>query len=201
MDSRLAKRFKVFSGEGFSLSSTLIRGGGLAAMVAAATRISADLVSFFAAFAPISYAVLHFRDSVADWTGGLLLIGLVALYARQWKAFGVPGLIGFLEAFVGMMLAQWDFVWPSVLASLGWVFLGAVSLDAEAYPEVAALMLMIGAGLSGLANALVVSGLLLSSPLYVAGAMSADIIFNAAIVWLGFSLFTGGSKSVLYPRQ
>ena len=201
MDSSLTKRFKVFSGEGFRLSSTLIRGGGLAAMVAAATRISADLVSFFAAFTPISYAVLHFRDSVADWTGGLLLIGLVALYARQWKAFGVPGLIGFLEAFVGMMLAQWDFVWPSVLASLGWVFLGAVSLDTEAYPEVAALMLMIGAGLSGLANALVVSGLLLSSPLYVAGAMSADIIFNAAIAWLGFSLFTGGSKSVLYPRQ
>ena len=99
------------------------------------------------------------------------------------------------------MLAQWGFVWPSVLASLGWVFLGAVSLDAEAYPAEAALLLMVGAGLSGLANALVESGLLLRSPLYVAGAMSADIIFNAAIAWLGFSLFTGGSKSVLYPRQ
>src|SRR3569833_228458 len=100
MDSRLAKRFKVFSRESFSLSSTLIRGGGLAAMVAAATRISADLASFFAAFAPISYAVLLFRDSVADWTGGLLLIGLVAMYDRQWKDYGDLELYGYLEAYV-----------------------------------------------------------------------------------------------------
>jgi hypothetical protein len=201
MASTLAKRFKVFPREGFTLSSALTRGGALAAMIAATTRISADLISFFAAFTPISYAVLHFRDSVADWTGALLLIGLVTLYAHKWKAFGIPGLIGFVEAFVGMTLAQWDFVWPSVLASLGWIFLGAVSLDAEAYPGVAALILIVGAGLSGLANTLVESGLLLRSPLYVAGAMSADIIFNVAIAWLGFSLFTRGSKNVLYPRR
>jgi hypothetical protein len=113
----------------------------------------------------------------------------------------VPGLVGFVEAFVGMMLAQWDFIWPSVFASLGWIFLGAVSLDAEACPAEAALLLIVGAGLSGLANALVESGILLRSPLYVAGAMSADIVFDIAIVWFGLSLFTGGRRDLLHPKQ
>jgi hypothetical protein len=202
MDSMLTKRLaKVFSREPFTLSSLLIRAGGLAAIVAAVTLIGADLESFFAAFSPLSYPVLYLRDSVADWTGWLLLIGLVAIYAHQRKALGIPGLIGFLEAFGGMMLAQWDFVWPEVLSSIGWVFLGAMSLDAEAYPAAAALLLLIGAGLTGVANVLIESGLLLSSPFYVAGAMTADIIFNVAIAWLSLSFFTRRSEEDPYAMQ
>ena len=201
MDSAYTRRFKASSREGASLSSTLIRWGGLAAMVAAAMLVAADLVACFAAFSPASYTVLLLRDRVADFADWLLLVGLIALYAFRWKVLGGPGLIGFLEAFIGMTIAQWNLIWPSVLSSLGWIFLGAASLDAEAYPPGAAILLIAGAGLTGVANAVIQSGLLLSNPLYIAGAMAADIIFNAAIAWLGFSLFTRSSGEVPHPAR
>lgn len=168
-------------------------------MVAATIFIVADLVACFAAFSPVSYTVLLLRDRVADFADWLLLIGLLALYAFRWKVLGGSGLIGFLEAFIGMTLAQWNLIWPSVLSSLGWIFFGVSSLDADAYPPEAAMLLIMGAGLTGVANAVIQSGLLLSNPLYIMGAMTADIIFNIAIAWLGFSLFRRSSEEVPHP--
>ena len=70
---------------------------------------------------------------VVGYANALLLVGLVALYAREFKAVGVPGLVGFLEAFIGMALGPLRFVWTSVLASMGWILFGALSVYAEIY--------------------------------------------------------------------
>ena len=137
-----------------------------------------------------------YRSVVAAVGGVLLLLGLVALYARQLDATGIPGLVGFLEAFVGLVLAQRGFVWASVLASLGWALFGGVSINAEVYPGAAAILLIVGALLAGATNALIGSGLLANSVFFVVGALIADVIFNVAIAWLGFALFTGGREEV-----
>jgi hypothetical protein len=172
------------------LFSTLIRWGGLVAMVAAALSVVADLAALSFVFAQGSNAGFVFRDMIAEYSRALLLLGLVALYAYQFKAVGIPGLVGFLEASVGMALESLRLVWPAVLASLGWVLFGAASLYAEVYSSAAIFLLIIGAGLSGVVNALLVSGLLKGNASFAASAMVIDIIFNMAIAWLGLGLFT-----------
>jgi hypothetical protein len=103
---------------------------------------------------------------------------------------GIPGLVGFLEASAGVVLDPLQLVWPDVLASLGWVLFGAVSLYGEVYSDAALILLVIGAGLSGAVNPLIVSGLFEGNPLFAASAMVVDIIFDTAIGWLGIGLFT-----------
>src|SRR5918994_1242121 len=101
-------------------SSSLIRWGGLAAMVAGVLFIIVDLVSLFVfgfsqrfTEAIISSGLLLFRSAVTPLAGALVLLGLVGLYARQSEAIGIPGLASFLVAFVGTVLAQ-----GSILADL-----------------------------------------------------------------------------------
>jgi hypothetical protein len=176
--------------------SNLIRWGGLIASLAAALYISTDLAVLFFVLGQGSNVGFLYRSVVAAVGGVLLLLGLVALYARQLEVVGVPGLVGFLEAFVGLVLVQRGFAWASVLASLGWALFGGVSINAEVYPGAAAVLLIVGALLSGAANALIGSGLLANSIVFVVGALIADIIFNAAIAWLGFALFTKRTEGV-----
>jgi hypothetical protein len=174
----------------YGLFTTLMRWGGLIAVLYAALTIFSDLVALFSLFSDGATAGFALRNTVSDDAEALLLVGLVALYGRQFKAVGIPGLVGFLEASAGVLLDPLQLVWPDVLASLGWVLFGAVSLDAEVYSEAALILLVIGAGLSGLANALIVSGLIEGNLLFTASAMVVDIIFATAIGWLGLDLFT-----------
>ena len=172
------------------LLSTLIRWGGLVAVAAAALFIAADLVALFFVLTQGSNMGLLLRDIVAIGARALLVVGLLALYAHQYEAVGIAGLVGFLEASVGMALAPLHIVWPTVLASLGWVLFGAVSLYAEVYSVTATIVLIIGAGFSGVANALIESGLFTGNLVFGGSAMIVDIIFNTAVAWLGFGLFT-----------
>jgi hypothetical protein len=187
--------------DGYVLFKTLIRWGGLLGVLYAALSIVADLVALFFVFAHGSNAGFVFRDTVTEYSEALLLAGLVALYARQIKAVGIPGLVGFLEASAGVVLDPLQLVWPDVLASLGWVLFGAVSLYGEVYSEAALILLVIGAGLSGLANALLVSGLIEGNLLFTASAMVIDIIFDTAIAWLGMGLFTTKTQDGQPPAQ
>src|ERR671911_2595306 len=93
-------------------SSTLIRWGGMVAVVAGVMLVLLDLLSLLVfgfgqtmgeGFAPLALLI---RSTIAPVAGALLLLGLVGLYARQSEATGVPGLIGFLVTFVGTALAQ-----------------------------------------------------------------------------------------------
>ena len=183
------------------LFKTLIRWGGLVAVLSAALTMVADSVALFFVLVHGSNAGFVFRDVVAEYSGALLLIGLVALYARQFKAVGIPGLVGFLEASAGVVLDPLQLVWPDVLASLGWVLFGAASLYAEVYSSAAIILLVIGAGLSGAVNALIVSGLFKGSLVFTASAMIIDIIFNTAIAWLGLGLFGRRDHEVPRPTQ
>ncbi len=93
-------------------SANLLRWCGLAAILGAALFIIADLIrvlfmegsdaspsEFFTSF---SYLITSALSLVG---GSLVLLGLVGLYARRPEAIGVLGLIAFLGAFFGGVLA------------------------------------------------------------------------------------------------
>ncbi|MBV9453062.1 MAG: hypothetical protein JOZ19_02885 [Rubrobacter sp.] len=199
------------------LSSNLIRRGGLAAVVAAVLFIIVDLLALFTVFFQGPGDAMIIQNIVAVGIGVLLLLGLVVLYGRHLEAMGGPGLVGFLMTFAGVIAALgafawaysladqgWGlfFVWASLLANLGWVLFGAVSLEARVYPRAAA-VLIVGAVLYGVVNALIgsgaQSGALAGSLDYVVGVVIFDIIFNAAIALLGFSLFR--RRSIEHTQQ
>jgi len=99
--------------------SNLVRWGGLAAVVAGALFIIADVVAV--RFASVQEPVqgLAFRAIVSESAGVLLALGLVSLYAYQAEATGYLGLVGFLAAFVGLWLGQQGIDWAALLANIG----------------------------------------------------------------------------------
>ncbi len=171
-------------------SSNLIRWGGLAAVVAGILSVIADLIVLFVLGFGQNPGVftslgLLFRSLVGPVAVALLLLGLVGLYARQSELAGLPGLISFLVAFFGTVLAQ-SFLWANLLASLGWALFGVSCLRAGVYPRIACILLIVGAVSLGAVSALISgAGSIL---MHVAGA-GADTVLNVAIAWLGFSLF------------
>ncbi len=88
-------------------SSTLIRWGGLAAIVSGVSSVIGDLLGLAVDLesaestltAPYVLVFLVYLLGTV-----LLLLGLVGLYASQSEAAGVLGLVGFLVAFVGTAL-------------------------------------------------------------------------------------------------
>ncbi len=180
----------------------LIRWGGLVAAVAGALFIIADLAAVVLAFGQESAEGLLFRAIVSESAGVLLALGLVGLYARQAEAGGYLGLVGFLAAFIALWLGQQNIVWAALLANLGWALFGVAGLGARAYPRAATILLIVGAVLAGVVNILL--GIILqvgeTPATYAAGVGGiVDIIFNAAIVWLGISLFTGRAEEARQP--
>jgi len=131
----------------------------------------------------------------------LLLIGLVALFARQAETFGALGLTGFLLALVGTTMAAgalWSqvFVVPrlaevapevadrgsgSVLAGfllsflifgVGWLLFGVATLRTRTFPRWAVVLLVVGAVIS-----------ILPLP-------SRALILEIAVALMGFTLLT-----------
>ena len=129
----------------------------------------------------------------------LLLIGLVGLYARQSRAAGTLGLVGFLAAFAGTVLAA-GFFWASTFIApalateapefldagpppgllltfiglgVGWLVFGIATLRAGVYPRWAAILVIVGA-------------VIVALPLPF-----TTIVLSVAVGWLGFHLFTG----------
>jgi hypothetical protein len=189
------------------LSSNLSRRGGLAAIVAAPLFIVADLLGLFTVSFQGPTDGIILQNVVAVGAGVLLLLGLIALYGRHLEAMSKPGLLGFLVILAGLLLAigafiwahllgeqGWSlfFVWTSLVATLGWILLGAVSIEAQAYPR-EAVVLIVGAVLYGVANALIgsgaQSGALAGSQNYVVGVMVFNIILSSAIGLFGLRLF------------
>lgn len=199
------------------LSSNLIRWGGLAAIVAAGLFIIANLLGLFTVFFQGPADGMILQNIVAVGVGVLLLLGLIMLYGRHLEAMSGAGLVGFLVSFAGVIVALgvfawaysladqgWGlfFIWASLLTNLGWILFGAVSLEAWVYPRAAAL-LIVGAVLYGVVNALIgsgaQSGALSGSLDYVVGVVLFGIIFNAAVALLGFSLFR--RRGIEHPQQ
>jgi hypothetical protein len=177
---------------GFVSSSNLIRWAGLAAVVAGVLFIIVDLLSLFVfgfgqrfTEAIISSGLLLFRSIPTLLAGALILLGLVGLYARQSETTGISGLVSFLVAFVCTVLAQGSIL-AELLANLGWALFGVSCLQAGIYPRVASILLIVGA-----VSTAVASSFPRSEPggVLMYAVIGADIILNAAIVWLGYDLF------------
>ena len=205
----------------------LIRWGGLAAALGGALFIVVDLIALLVLdFSHnLSQVVTsfgwHLQSVISLIAGTLVMLGLVCLYARRAEAMGTFGLIAFLVAFFGLVLAQglvWDtsFTVPSIavaapellgshppglfalgaalsltLVNLGLLVFGVAVLRDDYYPRTAALLLIIGAGLAGAVGGLI-SGWPSSSLVKV--SVGTDILLEAGIIWLGLATYT---KSVL----
>jgi hypothetical protein len=167
-------------------TSTLIRWGGLAAVVAGALFLIDSLINLFVLIAGRDPSAVVARTILVQIAGAVLLLGLVALYFRHSEDLGIVGLIGFLFAFFGAAFALTGNIWANLLADLGWVLFGIACLQARVYPRAAAILLVIGALLTG-----VFLALLLGELRGVLGylAVAASIVFDIALVWLGLNLF------------
>ena len=192
-------------------SSELIRWSGLAAILAAVLlsvgallniATETENLSESATTAPYAFTWLLYLLG-----GVLLLLGLVGLYARQSEAAGILGLVGFLVAFLGTLLvgSAWFqlFVAPFfaveapraldaeptgmlalgfvltfvVFGTLGWILFGIATLRARVFPRAAAILLIAGVLINFL-------------PTHF-----TELVFNVAVAWLGFVLFTGQGEA------
>jgi len=162
----------------------------MVAVVAGVLSIVIDLVvlSVLGFGQSFGASLLVFRSIAAPLSGVLLLLGLVGLYARQAEATGIPGLVSFLVAFSGAALAQ-ESVLAGLLADLGWALFGVASLQARVYPRPASILLIAGALGTGVASAFPREE---PGSFLMYAVIGADMILNAAIIWLGFNLFTKG---------
>ena len=175
-------------------SSTLLRLAGLAAVLGGVLFVLVnigDVVLLFLAPGPSGFSdaalILFLIQPASALLGGVLLgLGLVGLYIYQSQATDTVGLIGFLMAFLGTTLMQ-GIVWAALLAYLGLALFGVATLQAGVYPRIAATLLIIGAAISGVASAYTTVGF--GGSVLVYTGSGAGIILDAAIVWLGFSLF------------
>jgi hypothetical protein len=171
-------------------TSTLIRWGGLAAVVAGVLLIVVSLINLAALIIGRDPSAILIRVTIVQIAGAVLLFGLVGLYFRRSDELGSLGLIGFVFAFFGTAFALTGNIWASLLAEVGWALFGIACLQARVYPRIAAIVLIIGALLTALFTALLLGTL---SGILGYLAVGASIIFYIAVAWLGFSLFTGRS--------
>jgi len=150
-----------------------------------------------------STAVSAVQSGLTLLAGLVLLVGLAGLYSRQSEDGGLLGMVGFLVAFYGTVMAVgvfWAdaFVTPSLAreelrllgaappralaagltlsygsVALGWLLFGWSALRTGLYPRQASVLLMIGAALTWL-------------PLPLSG-----VPFSIAVAWMGYALFWG----------
>jgi hypothetical protein len=210
-------------------SSSLIRLGGLAAVISTMLLLTADIMDAYhieaattAETAELNRQFLttgaHAFESALRLIafGVLLPLGLVGLYARQSEAAGLLGLVGFVVAFAGTMLVS-GFVWvdhfvaPDLATSasrlvesgpppgralsflifgIGWALFGLASLVGRVYPSSASALMIVGAVIST-----IVILTLLPIPF-------GDLVFVAAVAWLGVALLTGwGGSASTQPSR
>ena len=191
------------------MSTRQIRWTGLSAILAGTIFIVSDLLDLAAdsdGFGPknlgeeASSAVSAIQSGLTLLAGLLLLVGLAGLYFRQSEDGDLLGVVGFLVAFYGTVMAVgvfWAdaFVAPSLAreelrflaaapptalaagftlsygsVALGWLLFGASTLRTGLYPQLASMLLMIGAALTWL-------------PLPLSG-----VPFSIAVAWMGYAL-------------
>ena len=103
-------------------SPDLIRWSGLAAMVAGALLLIAELLELLPAFDALPFSELAltglFTFQLTLYLAGLILlgIGLVGLYARQADRAGSLGVMGFLAAFTGTVFFT-GFFWANIFVA------------------------------------------------------------------------------------
>lgn len=200
-------------------SVSLVRVGGLAAILAGVLLIIGELLNLFIDFEidPVEGAIsaTSIVQSVAFLLGvALLLVGLVGLYTRLAQATGrLLGLVGFLLALVGtgmVMGVVWDqtFTVPALAQA-------APTLLENGPPALVNFGFMFSFVLFGLGwllfgveayrarvypriavILLMVGAVLLILPLPFVG-----LVFAVAVAWLGLALLSGRGASVEQPSR
>lgn len=188
----------------------------MAAIVAGVMLLIAEFLELLPAFDAYPFSELAltglFIFQQALYLLGLILlsIGLVGLYAHQWRAAGLLGVVGFLAALVGTVFFT-GFFWANIFVApalaagapefldqggrfpgfflslliyvLGWLLFGLASLKARVHPLAPVIVLIVGAALD-----------LLAAPL-------SGLVIDAAFVWLGFSLLLGKDAPAEQPAR
>jgi hypothetical protein len=189
-------------------ASTLTRWSGMAALLGGVLFVIALLVSLVLPLVfsdpsepPSQGAISSFyilRAFLALSGESLLVLGLVGLYVRQSEATGIVGVISFLVTFFGLVLTLASVPWSDLPLTFGWALFGVATLKARIFRP-AAILLLIGAVATGVGSALL--GSALGSDWEYVG-IGAAIVLNAAIVWLGYNLFTGrGVSPTAQPKN
>ena len=195
-------------------SSDQIRWGGLAALVGGVLFVVAELLILPTLnVETLSETATTASFAIQQWAYLLgvvfVLLGLLALYVRQSEAAGALGLIGFLVAFFGTVLAA-GFFWASAFIApaladvapefldegpppgffltaiafvLGWLLFAVGTLRARIFPRAAAILLIVGA------------------VVIVVPLPFTFVVFAVAVAWLGFVLFTGREASTEQPPR
>lgn len=202
------------------VGATYLRWGGLAALLGPLLVLAANLYGLWEtrAYGGNSEGVLaaatttpHMLFGGVRLLGGLLLVfGLIALYVYQFEAAGKLGFVGFVVSMSGTVLLTgqaWFFAFfeaalvtevpafvetamageagmllttglmiPLVTQAIGWTIFGIATYRAGVFPRLAAGVLTVGA-------------LLLFVPIE-----GIPVVFQLAIAYLGFLVFTGRVK-------
>ncbi len=205
-------------------SSNLIRWGGLAATLAGALFVAADLLSLsispkFPSSASLTsepYAIQSVLKLVA---AVLLLLGLSGLYARQAEAAGPLGTAGFLAAFSGTALVVGSF-WATAFFAPAWASVDPAGFDAGEGPPgrladafvVTMATFVLGWILFGVAAwrarvypraaaLLLVFGAPLALGTLLVVGFPTGVFFSAAVAWLGYTLWSEKSIQARQPAR
>jgi hypothetical protein len=198
---------------------TLIRWGGLSALVASVISILIEIVlmitirnqAYSTAALTNEWSLLYTFRLIAVM---LLMLGLVALFARQSQKMRAFGVIAFVIASIGTMLIfgfAWAllFVFPGMaaavpafldtmasepgigiaitlfLVTVGWFLFGLASLRAKILPAGSAWVVMAGAFLALVLN-------MMQIPF-------SWVIFDIGVIWMGWWLWSERVQSAELP--
>lgn len=186
--------------------AALLRWGGFLAIAAGVSMI---LVPFVHPESPQSAAwvpvhLLYFATLMA------IQLVLVGIFVRQLQPAGLPGVAGFLVAFVGtaMMLLEgrehlfsddfgrgtplglWELILASLIFSIGYILLGVVVARAGILPRGAGVLLAVGGPIVAF-----------SPPIGILAVLIVGhTLFGVGLVWAGYALRSGAHGKRENPR-
>lgn len=202
-------------------SSSLVRWGGAAAMLAGGLLVAADLLSLsispkFPSVESLTSQPYALQSVLKLAAAALLLLGLLGLYARQAGSAGALGLAGFLVAFSGTALvmgAFWAtaFFAPAMATQFPEVFDAAgpggrlAAMFAISWAAFVLGWVLFGAATlrarvyPRMASILLMVGAVPAVGSLLVVGFPTGVLFSAAVIWLGYALWSERSAPVGLP--
>jgi hypothetical protein len=169
---------------------TLIRLGGLAAILAGALRIGSSFIPYSAAQPSVALEVLYLVIDV------LILLGLLGIYGYQHEVVGRWGFLGFLLALIGTAIIVGPdgkigfidmYIVGALMISLGLSTLAIGTWNAKRLPQIVPLLWLTSTVVG-------VGGYLLGGP--TATGVIAGLAFGLAFMIAGVKIWTDSALRV-----